>query len=127
MEIDIYDLLHIVNDKGAGVTLRWIMHLSQPDLKICKRAVPAEKLYDKSKDNPSGMDSFAPFIPPAYKCAEDEEYYPEEVKKDCDVCGDPVEHEAFQNVNPSLSISISPRNEPGFTSEFGMSSALSSP
>lgn len=68
------------------------MHPPQPDLKMSKGTVPAEKLYYKCKDYPADMDPFDPFMPPAYECPKDQKNYPEEVKNDCKVRGDLVKH-----------------------------------
>ncbi len=68
------------------------MHSPQPYFKMCEGTAPAEKLYDKCKDYSADMDSFNPSVFSSYKRTEDEENYPQEVKKDSNVCGDPVEH-----------------------------------
>jgi hypothetical protein len=67
-----------------------------------ERTVPAEKLYDKSEDYRADMDSFNPSVLSSYKRTEDEEDYPEEVKNDSDVCGDPVKHHIIPSSRGTL-------------------------
>jgi hypothetical protein len=68
------------------------MHSPQPDLKMREGTVPSEQLYYNREDYPADMDSFNPFMTPAYECAKDEETYPEQVKDDYDVRGYFVKH-----------------------------------
>ncbi len=67
---------------------------------MCEGTVPAEKLYDECEDYRADMNSFDPSIFSSYKRTEDEKDYPEEVKRDCDVCGDPVEHDIVSESQP---------------------------
>ena len=98
-----------MNDKWTGITLGWIMHPPQPDFKICQRTVPAGNLNENSKRYTRDMNPFNPFIPPAYKCAKNQKYNPEEMEEDNDVCGYWIKHYARKckgGVTPPLQLII---------------------